>query len=152
MDTLKSGQPPYNGQTVHPLPTFVHTFLPPNKGQPLNNGQNTRPQLVHIFQLFHCSSYADKFVENTTHLLGEVGGDLPLLSVVDAGLRENHSIHDKWPHGLQSYWLQLEGGSLDVQDTHMSGGRRREGGARRRGEGREGERGKGGKGSGEKGV
>ena len=31
MDTLKSGQPLYNGQTVHPLP-IVHTFLPPKKG------------------------------------------------------------------------------------------------------------------------
>ena len=42
MDTLKSEEPPYNGQTVHPLPIYctVHTFLPPKKGQ------NTRPKLV----------------------------------------------------------------------------------------------------------
>ena len=47
-DTLKSGQPLYNGHTVHPLPMIiVHTFLPPKKGQPLNNGQNGRPQCVH---------------------------------------------------------------------------------------------------------
>ena len=38
MDTLKSGQPPKNGQTVHSLPIYiVHTFLPPKKRQPLNN-------------------------------------------------------------------------------------------------------------------
>ena len=44
MDTLKSGQPPYNGQTVRSLPFIVPTFLPLKKGQPLNNGQNACPQ------------------------------------------------------------------------------------------------------------
>ena len=34
MDTLKSGKPPYNGQTAHP---YLYTFLSPKKGQPLNN-------------------------------------------------------------------------------------------------------------------
>ena len=35
----------YNGQIFHPLPIyhFVHTLLPPMKGQPLNNGQNAHP-------------------------------------------------------------------------------------------------------------
>ena len=47
MDTLKSGQPPYNGQTVRSLPFIVHAFLPLKKGQPLKNGQNARPQCVH---------------------------------------------------------------------------------------------------------
>ena len=52
MDTLKSGQPPYNGHTVHPLPIIiVHTFLPLKKGQPLNNGQNGRPQCVHYSEV-----------------------------------------------------------------------------------------------------
>ena len=50
MDTLKSGQPPYNGHTAHSLP-IVHTFLPPKKGQPLNNGQNARPQCVHYSEV-----------------------------------------------------------------------------------------------------
>ena len=50
MDTLKSGQPPYNGQTVHPLP-IVYTFLPLKKGQPLNNGQNAHPQCVHYSEV-----------------------------------------------------------------------------------------------------
>ena len=40
-DTLKSGQPPYNGQTVHPLP--IHS----KKGQPLNNGQTVHPLPIH---------------------------------------------------------------------------------------------------------
>ena len=44
MDTLKSGQPPYNGQTVRSQPFIVHAFLPLKKGQPLNNGPNARPQ------------------------------------------------------------------------------------------------------------
>ena len=35
MDTLKSGQPPYNG----------HTFLPLKKGQPLNNELNACPKI-----------------------------------------------------------------------------------------------------------
>ena len=30
---------------------IVHTFLPPKKGQPLNNGQNTRPQSVHYSEV-----------------------------------------------------------------------------------------------------
>ena len=51
MDTLKSGQPPYNGHTVHPLPFIVHAFLPLKKGQPLNNGQNARPQCVHYLEV-----------------------------------------------------------------------------------------------------
>ena len=34
MDNLKSGQPPYNGHTVHPLPKKI---LPLKKGQPLKN-------------------------------------------------------------------------------------------------------------------
>ena len=50
MDTLKSGQPPYNGQPVHPLP-IAHTFLPPKKGQLLNNGRNTRPKCVHYSEV-----------------------------------------------------------------------------------------------------
>ena len=72
MDTLKSGHPPYNGQTVRPLPIYclplksgqspklfalclyiVHTFLPPKKGQPLNNGQMLIPN-VSIIQRLHC--------------------------------------------------------------------------------------------------
>ena len=51
MDTLKSGQSPYNGQTIHPLLTYCPTFLPPKKGQPLNNGQNGRPQYVHYSEV-----------------------------------------------------------------------------------------------------
>ena len=47
MDTPIKGQPPYNGQTACPLPLTVHTFLPPTKRQPLNNGQNARPRHVH---------------------------------------------------------------------------------------------------------
>ena len=50
MDTLKSGQPPYNGQTVYPQP-IVQTFLSPKKGQPLNNGQNAHPQPVHYSEV-----------------------------------------------------------------------------------------------------
>ena len=50
MDTLKSGQPPYNGQTACPLPTTVCMDVRKfsKKGQPpnVNNGQNTRPQHV----------------------------------------------------------------------------------------------------------
>ena len=30
---------------------IVHTFLPPKKGQPLNNGQNARPQCVHYSEV-----------------------------------------------------------------------------------------------------
>ena len=51
MDTLIRGQPPYNGQTACPLPLTVHTFLPPTKGQSLNNGQNARPQRVHYSEV-----------------------------------------------------------------------------------------------------
>ena len=34
-----------------PCPYIVHTFLPPKKGQPLNNGQNARPQYVHYSEV-----------------------------------------------------------------------------------------------------
>ena len=51
VDTPKSGQPPYNGQTVFPLPTTVCMLEPPKKGQPPNNGQNTRPQRVHCSEV-----------------------------------------------------------------------------------------------------
>ena len=51
MDTVKSGQPPYNGHTVRPLLYNAHTFLPPKKGQPLNNGQNARPQRLHYSEV-----------------------------------------------------------------------------------------------------
>ena len=48
-----------NGQTACPLPLTVHTFLPPTKGQPPNNGQNARPQRVHysevpLYNIFEC--------------------------------------------------------------------------------------------------
>ena len=49
MDTLKSGQPPYNGQTVCPCLYIVHTFLPPKKGQPLNNGQKSLSPTCPLF-------------------------------------------------------------------------------------------------------
>ena len=51
VDTLKSGQPPYNRQTVCPLPTTVCMLEPPKKGQPQNNGQNTCPQRVHCSEV-----------------------------------------------------------------------------------------------------
>ena len=51
VDTLKSGQPPYNGQTACPLPTTVCMLEPPKRGQPLNNVQNTRPQRVHCLEI-----------------------------------------------------------------------------------------------------
>ena len=51
VDTLKSGQPPYNGQTACPLPTTVCMLEPPKKGQPPNNGQNTRPQRLHCSEV-----------------------------------------------------------------------------------------------------
>ena len=51
VDTPKSGQPPYNGQTVCPLPTTACMLEPPKKGQPPNNGQNTRPQRVHCSEV-----------------------------------------------------------------------------------------------------
>ena len=34
-----------------PLPLTVHTFLPPTKGQPPNNGQNARPHRVHYLEV-----------------------------------------------------------------------------------------------------
>ena len=54
IDTPKSGQLPYNGQTAHPLPHFeplnngqtahpLPHFEPLKKGQPLNNGQTAHP-------------------------------------------------------------------------------------------------------------
>ena len=33
------------------LYNIVHTFLPLEKGQPLNNGQNARPQCVHYSEV-----------------------------------------------------------------------------------------------------
>ena len=51
VDTPKSGQPPYNGQTACPLPTTVCMLEPPKKGQHPNNGQNTRPQRVHCLEV-----------------------------------------------------------------------------------------------------
>ena len=38
-------------QTACPLPLTVHTFLPPTKGHPPNNGQNARPQRVHYSEV-----------------------------------------------------------------------------------------------------
>ena len=46
VDILKSGQPPYNGQTVHPLSIYCQ---PPKKGQPLNNGQNAASPTCPLF-------------------------------------------------------------------------------------------------------
>ena len=51
VDTPKSGQLPYNGQTACPLLTCVCMLEPPKKGQPPNNGQNTRPQCVHCSEV-----------------------------------------------------------------------------------------------------
>ena len=54
MDTLKNGQPPYNDTLFAPcLYNIVHTYLPPKKGQPLNNGQMLVPN-VSIIWRFHC--------------------------------------------------------------------------------------------------
>ena len=56
MDTPIRGQPPYNGQIACPLPLTVHTFLPPTKGQPLNNGQNARrPTCSRLFVQWNLS-------------------------------------------------------------------------------------------------
>ena len=51
VDTLKSGQPPYDGHTVRPCLYIVYTFLPLKKGQPLNHGQNAHPQSVHYSEV-----------------------------------------------------------------------------------------------------
>ena len=49
--------------------------------------------------------------------------------MVDSGLGEKHSVHDKRPHTLECHWLQFERRSLDVEDSYMSvcvcGGRER---------------------------
>ena len=70
MDTLKSGQPPYNGQTVCLLPTTV--YMLPKKGQPPNNGQNVRPQRVHCseVQLYHSCMLFNLSNEDTPHQWG----------------------------------------------------------------------------------
>ena len=41
----------HNGQTACHLPLTVHTFLPPTKGQPPNNGQNAHPHRVHYSEV-----------------------------------------------------------------------------------------------------
>ena len=40
--------------------------------------------------------------------------------MVDSGLGEKHSVHDKRPHTLECHWLQFERRSLDVEDSYMS--------------------------------
>ena len=50
---------------------YIHTFLPPKKEQPLNNGQNTRPQSVHYSEVplyfikvsLKCKSIENAFVQ-----------------------------------------------------------------------------------------
>ena len=44
-------KPPIRGQTACPLPLTVHTFLPPMKGQPPNNGQNACSHHVHYSEV-----------------------------------------------------------------------------------------------------
>ena len=39
--------------SLHSYILSIHFYIPPKKGQPLNNGQNARPQ-VSIIQRFHC--------------------------------------------------------------------------------------------------
>ena len=51
MDTLKRDNLPTMDKLFTPCPYIVHTFLPPKKGQPLNNGQNARPQPVHYSEV-----------------------------------------------------------------------------------------------------
>ena len=60
VDTPKSGQPPYNGQTACPLPTTVCMLEPLKKGQPLNNGKHSSPtcplfggSTVHVHTYIH---------------------------------------------------------------------------------------------------
>ena len=42
---------PTMDKLLAPYLYIVHTFLPPNKGQPLNNGQNACPQCVHYSEV-----------------------------------------------------------------------------------------------------
>ena len=51
MDTLKSGRPPTTDKLFTLCLYIAHIFLPPKKGQPLNNGQNARPQRVHYSEV-----------------------------------------------------------------------------------------------------
>ena len=58
---------------------IVHTFLPPKKRQPLNNGQNARPQHVHYSEVplyclhtpteGHRMEYYNKHAMTHTHTL-----------------------------------------------------------------------------------
>ena len=48
---------------------IVHTFLPPKKGQPLNNGQNARPQCVHFYGSLKTSIFHPKTIYLCNSLL-----------------------------------------------------------------------------------
>ena len=51
MDTLKSGQPPYNGHTVHPLPIYCPYISTSEEGTISEQWTNTRPQHVHYSEV-----------------------------------------------------------------------------------------------------
>ena len=59
---MKDGKPTINRQLFASCLYEVHTFLPPKKGQPLNNGQNACPQCVHYSEM-DGRSYDEKCVE-----------------------------------------------------------------------------------------
>ena len=85
MDTLK---PPYN-KLFTPCLYIVHTFLPPKKGHPLNNGQNARKCSSPTCPLFRGSTLSltihdrmsvshgrEVFVELCLHVVDSLHGQL----------------------------------------------------------------------------
>ena len=56
MDTLKSGQPPYNGQTVHPLPSNCPYISNSKEGTTSKQYMDKMivPNMSIIIQSFHC--------------------------------------------------------------------------------------------------
>ena len=62
MDTLKSGQPPYNGQTVHPLPIYCPYISTSEEG---TTSEQWTKHSSPIIQRFHYTIRLNTYVQLT---------------------------------------------------------------------------------------
>ena len=69
MDTPKSGQPPYNGHTVHPLPIYCPYISTSEEG---TTSENVCPNVI---QRFHCYVIMER--ESGVHYIPLSGVELP---------------------------------------------------------------------------
>ena len=91
VEPLMSGQPPYNGQTVHPLPILFSIYFISNPKEGTTYEQNVHPQSVHYSEVplyFQTLVYTVYF----PHISGQLCSEATWLEKYRAADEESHTV------------------------------------------------------------